>query len=92
MKYPKRKVGDDSQFLEDNNETNIYDKKTRRHKGDGSGCIYYRTVTKKGKDYSEAYYQYEFWKDGERLTKSSKYIRSVKLTQNYPNLDKARHS
>ncbi|MEL6462331.1 MAG: ASCH domain-containing protein [Cyanobacteria bacterium J06621_15] len=69
-----RKVGDDSQFLEDNNETNISEKKTRRHKGDGSGCIYYRTVTKKGKDYSEAYYQYEFWKDGECLTKSSKYI------------------
>ncbi|BAY87775.1 hypothetical protein NIES267_72990 (plasmid) [Calothrix parasitica NIES-267] len=76
-----RKVGDDSKFLEDNNETNISEKKTRRHKGDGSGCIYYRTVTKKGKNYSEAYYQYEFWKDGERLTKSSKYIPKRLLSQ-----------
>jgi GIY-YIG catalytic domain len=46
----------------------------RRAKGDGSGCIYWRTVTKKGKDYHEAYYQYEFWSGGDRLVKSTKYI------------------
>jgi hypothetical protein len=33
-----------------------------------------RTVTKKGKDYQEAYYQYEFWSQGDRIIKSSKYI------------------
>ena len=46
----------------------------RRAKGIGSGCIYYRTVTKKGKEYCEAYYQYEIWDKGDRLIKSSRYI------------------
>ncbi|RAM48152.1 MAG: hypothetical protein C6Y22_29380, partial [Hapalosiphonaceae cyanobacterium JJU2] len=46
----------------------------RRAKGDGSGCIYWRIITKNGKDYHEAYYHYEFWNQGDRLVKSSKYI------------------
>jgi hypothetical protein len=46
-----------SQFLEDKSDDEISSRKTRRRKGDGSGCIYWRTVTKKGKDYQEAYYQ-----------------------------------
>jgi hypothetical protein len=62
-----------SQFLEDKSGDNSSRKK-RRHKGDGSGCIYWRTVTKKGKTYHEAYYQYELWSEGERLLKSTKYI------------------
>jgi hypothetical protein len=32
--------------------------KMRRHKGDGSGCIYWRTVTRNGKDYQQAYYHW----------------------------------
>jgi hypothetical protein len=46
----------------------------RRDKGEGSGCIYWRTITKNGKDYQQAYYHYEFWDSGDRLVKSSKYI------------------
>jgi hypothetical protein len=46
----------------------------RRDKGEGSGCIYWRTITKNGKDYQQAYYHYEFWSDGDRIIKSSKYI------------------
>jgi len=69
-----RKTGDSEKFLEDKSDENISSRKTRRHKGDGSGCIYYRTVTKKGKEYCEAYYQYEIWVMGDRLIKSSKYI------------------
>ncbi len=46
----------------------------KRNRGDGSGCIYFRTVTKKGKDYDEAYYHYEIWEKGDRLIKSTKYI------------------
>jgi hypothetical protein len=68
------KISDSSQFLEDKSEEKISSLKTRRRKGDGSGCIYWRTVTKKGKDYQEAYYQYEFWQEGDRIIKSSKYI------------------
>jgi hypothetical protein len=69
------------QFLEDKSDDNISSRKTRRCKGDGSGCIYYRTVTKKGKEYREAYYQYEVWKDGDHLVKSSKYISKRLLSQ-----------
>jgi len=46
----------------------------RRDKGDGSGYIYWRTITKNGKDYQQAYYHYEIWSDGDRIIKSSKYI------------------
>jgi hypothetical protein len=69
-----RKLFDAELFLEDKSEEKISSRKKRRRKGDGSGCIYWRTVTKKGKNYQEAYYQYEFWKGGSRLVKSSKYI------------------
>jgi hypothetical protein len=68
-------------FLEDKREAEISSRKTRRRKGDGSGCIYWRTVTKKGKDYHEAYYQYEFWSSGDRLVKSTKYIPKRLLAQ-----------
>jgi rubrerythrin len=69
--------GDDQrQFLEEN----ISSRKRRRCKGDGSGCIYWRTVTKKGKEYQEAYYQYEFWNNGNAVIKSTKYIPKRLLT------------
>jgi DNA N-6-adenine-methyltransferase (Dam)/ASCH domain len=59
----------------------ISSRKTRRHKGDGSGCIYWRTVIKKGKEYREAYYQYEFWSNGNVVVKSTKYIPKRLLPQ-----------
>ncbi len=80
-KISSRKIGENEKFLEDNPSDEISSRKTRRRKGDGSGCIYYRTVTKKGKEYREAYYQYEAWKDGDRLLKSSKYIPKRLLPQ-----------
>jgi hypothetical protein len=62
--------------------------KTRRHKGEGSGSIHWRTITKGGKDYPQAYYHYEFWNQGgakggrsHRLTKSTKYIPKRLLAQ-----------
>ncbi|RUS94637.1 hypothetical protein DSM106972_092740 [Dulcicalothrix desertica PCC 7102] len=72
---------DAPKFLGDNSDTNISPRKRRRHKGDGSGSIHWRTVTKKGKDYHEAYYHYEFWSDGEREVKSTKYIPKRLLSQ-----------
>ncbi len=32
--------------------------KTRRQKGEGSGAIFYRTVTRNGRDYQQAYYKW----------------------------------
>lgn len=40
--------------------------KTRRHKGLGSGSIQWKIITLHGKDYPQAWYHYEFWKDGDR--------------------------
>lgn len=48
--------------------------KARRHKGLGSGSIQWKTITLHGKDYPQAWYHYEFWKDGNRLVKKCKYI------------------
>ena len=53
----------------------------KREKGNGTGYIYYRTVTKKGKSYQEAYYHYEFWDSGERLVKKSRYIPKLLLSR-----------
>jgi hypothetical protein len=66
------------EFLED---TNYSSRKNRRNRGEGSGCIYYRTVIKKGKEYLEAYYQYELWSDGNAVVKSTKYIPKRLLAQ-----------
>ncbi|MBD2505163.1 hypothetical protein H6G83_31945 [Anabaena azotica FACHB-119] len=58
----------------ENPSNDISPSKTRRHKGEGSGSIHWRTITRNGKDYQQAYYHYEFWSDGDRIFKSSKYI------------------
>ena len=42
-------------------------RKTRRKKGQGNGTIYYRTITKNGKEYQEAYYHYT--ENGKKRTK-----------------------
>ncbi|HHP7231912.1 MAG TPA: hypothetical protein ACFCUY_13770 [Xenococcaceae cyanobacterium] len=41
--------------------------KTRRQKGEGSGHIYYRTVTRNGRNYQQAYYQWR--ENGKQKTK-----------------------
>ena len=58
-----------------------FPRKQKRQYGDGNGYIYIRTVIKKGKEYHEAYYHYEFWGNGKRLVKSSKYIPKRLLKQ-----------
>jgi hypothetical protein len=75
-----RKI-ENEKFLGDKLNDDISPRKIRRTKGDGSGSIYYRTVMKKGKEYREAYYHYEFWSGGDRLIKSSRYIPKKLLAQ-----------
>ncbi|WP_335104174.1 hypothetical protein [Nostoc sp.] len=53
--------------------------KIRQYKGEGSGSIHWRTITRNGKDYSQAYYYYEFWSESDRTLKSSKYILKLLL-------------
>jgi hypothetical protein len=54
---------------------------SKRRKGDGSGTIHWRTITRGGKDYPQAYYHYEFWSGGDRIVKSSRYIPKRLLAQ-----------
>jgi site-specific DNA-cytosine methylase len=55
--------------IEKNPSKNKSPSKNRRRKGEGNGSIYWRTITKNGKDYPQAYYH---WKKNGR--KRSKYI------------------
>ncbi|RCJ24039.1 hypothetical protein A6770_28750 [Nostoc minutum NIES-26] len=76
---PSKLIGDNeinpsNEALEINPSNDISPSKMRRNKGEGSGSIHWRTITKNGKDYQQAYYHYEFWSEGDRLLKSSKYI------------------
>ncbi len=71
-------------FFEDspsNSPSKVDFSPSKRRKGDGSGSIHWRTIIRGGKDYPQAYYHYEFWKDGDRLIKSSKYISKRLLSQ-----------
>ena len=54
---------------------------SKRRKGDGSGSIHWRIITRGGKDYQQAYYHYEIWSGGECTTKSTKYIPKRLLSQ-----------
>ena len=74
----------------DNSPSKIEFSPSKRRKGDGSGSIHWRIITRGGKDYPLAYYHYEFWQDGvtpkafssaNRLVKSSKYIPKRLLSQ-----------
>jgi hypothetical protein len=67
--------------LETDPSNDISPSKMRRHKGEGSGSIHWRTITKGGKDYPQAYYHYEFWNGGDREVKSTKYIPKRLLAQ-----------
>ncbi len=51
-------------------------RKVRRKRGQGNGSIYYRTVTKSGKEYPEAYYHWQ-----ENGKKRTKYIPKRLLTR-----------
>ena len=50
--------------------------KTRRQPGEGSGAIFYRTVTKNGRDYQEAYYK---WRENGK--QRSKYMPNKLLNE-----------
>ncbi|BAZ71266.1 hypothetical protein NIES4106_60630 (plasmid) [Fischerella sp. NIES-4106] len=75
------KINPSKEALEIDPSNEISPSKMRRHKGEGSGSIHWRTITKSGKDYPQAYYHYEFWSGGDRLIKSTKYIPKRLLTQ-----------
>ena len=46
----------------------------RRKHGYGGGYVECKPITRSGKQYKQYWYHYEFWREGERLTKKSRYI------------------
>ncbi len=80
---PSNLLGDNENSpsnLENSPSNHISPSKIRR-KGEGSGSIHWRTITRGGKDYPQAYYHYEIWSKGDRLVKSSRYIPKKLLAQ-----------
>ena len=55
--------------------------KNVRSRGDGSGSIHYKPIKRRGKEYKQYWYHYEFWQSGERLVKRSRYIPKKLLAQ-----------
>ena len=55
--------------------------KNVRSRGDGSGSIHYKPIKRRGKEYKQYWYHYEFWQSGERLVKRSRYIAKKLLAQ-----------
>ncbi len=48
--------------------------KSQRRKGEGSGSIHCKPIKRGGKEYKQYWYHYEFWREGDRLIKKSRYI------------------
>ncbi|MBD2248686.1 hypothetical protein [Nostoc sp. FACHB-888] len=69
-----KQINPSNAALETSPSNDISPSKMRRNKGEGSGSIHWRTIIKNGRDYQQAYYHYEFWSEGDRLVKSSRYI------------------
>ncbi|WP_242055960.1 hypothetical protein [Nostoc flagelliforme] len=65
-----KQISPSNEGLEINPSNDISPSKMRRNKGEGSGSIHWRTITRNGRDYPQAYYHYEFWSEGDRLVKS----------------------
>lgn len=55
-------------------DTELSLSKKRRERGEGSGCIVTRYITKKCKSYEQFWYDYELWSNGVCLRKGSVYI------------------
>jgi hypothetical protein len=46
----------------------------KRKQGDGTGYIECKPIKRSGKEYQQYWYHYEIWREGDRLTKKSRYI------------------
>jgi len=53
----------------------------KRKQGDGTGYIECKPIKRSGKEYKQYWYHYEFWREGDRLTKKSKYIPKTMRSQ-----------
>ncbi|MEM7716996.1 MAG: DNA N-6-adenine-methyltransferase, partial [Cyanobacteria bacterium P01_A01_bin.68] len=68
-KSPSNLLGDKEKNSPSNSPSKIISPSKKRERGEGNGYIHWRSITKNGKEYPQAYYH---WKEGKR--KRSKYI------------------
>jgi hypothetical protein len=54
---------------------------TKRKQGDGTGYIECKPIKRSGKEYKQYWYHYEIWREGDRLSKKSKYIPKTMLNR-----------
>jgi hypothetical protein len=66
---------------EESPRKNLPTSKRRRDKGKGSGWIQCKPIKRSGKEYQQYWYNYEEWREGDRLTKKSRYIPRRLLTR-----------
>ena len=55
--------------------------KRKRKQGEGTGYIECKPIKRSGKEYKQYWYHYEEWREGDRLTKKSKYIPKARRSQ-----------
>ncbi len=48
--------------------------KRKRKQGEGTGYIECKPIKRSGKEYQQYWYHWEIWREGDRLTKKSRYI------------------
>jgi hypothetical protein len=53
----------------------------KRKQGYGAGYIECKPIKRSGKEYKQYWYHYEFWQEGDRITKKSKYIPNHQRSQ-----------
>ena len=64
-----------------NSSKKLSPSKNVRDRGEGSGSIHCKPIKRGDKEYKQYWYHYEFWQDGKRLVKRSRYIPKKLLTQ-----------
>jgi hypothetical protein len=68
-------IVDNNLKTEGNNPRNTSPPSTKRRKqGYGAGYIECKPIKRSGKEYKQYWYHYEFWSEGDRLIKKSRYI------------------
>jgi hypothetical protein len=64
-----------------NNPRKIIPPSKKRKKGYGTGYIECKPIKRSGKEYKQYWYHYEEWREGDRLSKKSKYIPKTMLNR-----------
>jgi hypothetical protein len=72
----------DNELITTNRGEQITPPSTKRRKqGYGAGYIECKPIKRSGKEYPQYWYHWEIWREGDRITKKSKYIPNHQRSQ-----------